>query len=1639
MTATTALHSNAFNFMSFLQSGVDPRTGQYTVSLTLPQVAANALLGPSLPLALFFNPLNQQDTGYGKGWNLQLSQFTPDTQVVALHTGESFKVTSRDGAKMLMEEKKLDSFHMDEITNGASTHYLVEHSSGLLEKLQTHAASQPVALPVEVWTRQTRPLKVTYAPFVSDGDTYDRLASIEGSDVEGVYTPLLEIKRDESTRQVQITLNPQGAAATQVRFVMQLDTQGRVIELQLPTVDGNQAKWRFTYTVSHTYNCLAEVRTPTGAWELITYDSVGHKRSNNLSGTLPRVSKHEVRPGNADEAPKAGASCNQIVSYEYTVVTQEDGYQADNNFLGANLALGEPTPGLDILYKHLSAYRYGSVETLLSADGETKLRTIERHFNKFHLLTREITSQGPADDLHIQTVETSYAYEEGKPFKDQPASCQLPLTTTTTWRKAKTDTARTEVLKRDYYEDGNLRFVEHPSGVIETSLWYPAGGEQGACPPDPSDFVRHLKSKTTTPAPSALTPIAPILRQRYRYSALPAYDGNASTSDWPVIEVETLEEVDAQAQVLQELQSTQYTYFKNQQQPLTYGRVEEHTLTMNGLATTTSYTYATRLSTFANDDNKETVLVTTQTVTGHDNSASNIIKKTTTSEHSLLTGELLLNEDEEGVRISYQYDLLRRISTEAVAPGTDHAATRHYHYVLCANDSDRAQQTFITAHGLATVTHLDGLGHPVKELRDHIDEIDLKKSFVIQTIEYDNFGRVTETLKYDFDGAKSLPTLRHRYAYDHWGQQNWVEQPDGVQEHTLNDMVGANAAQTRTVETWRQAPGVALQISSRRKTWFNVFGKPDKIERLNRHGVSAGTQHYEYNGLGQCVKETDEHRNSTRFTYDPWERVTQIQLPDNAKVKRAYAMHSSEDLPTKVQITYAGPAGQPDPLIELGSKTYDGVDRVTQITTGTRTQKLDYDEGKRLPKHRITAAERTLKFDYLPTLTDLPLNTTLMGDAKAEFQSKLTFDKVSANLLSATNQHGVRRFGYDWNNRQKSETWEEKDKAVFNSEKRHSLRGLVLSEAATDFAPTHWHYDDKGRVTRIEQTPLTVEIGYDSLGRPDSFELKNTAKAGPLNKTTIEYDEHDREVLRTLTLDNQAIRTLTQTWGLDDLLRRRELKEGTSLLLGESFGYDTHKRLSTHEYRGSLLPKDALGRNIIKQSFIFDAFDNIICYRNDFDNGEDELTEHIANVSNPTQLESIIHHPARKNPIPPLRYTPDGHLEQDEQGRLLAYDALGHLLQVTNGSTDQPPHSTYRYDALGQLLYTKRGAEGEETRLIFEENRLRFAIRGAHKIQWLHALDMPLAQQGPASSESPLLLHCNANGSIITEATDATRHDASYSSYGALSSDAEQWSSLLGFNGELIDPATGWYLLGSGYRTYNPTLMRFHSPDSLSPFGKGGINDYGYAQGNPIAFRDPTGHFAQGIALTRAYERIAYNAGAQGIALTSVYETESERYYRYRRYEYEAAVKRAEEEMQKAKQGILKKILGVGIASIILSVASLGIGVYFTGLVSVMTLMNVVSTSLTIASTAVSAVGFAKNDEEMMHAADILDYVSLATAALDLSLTLVTAKATKAAMMAQKALKAALPALSIGTRPRSNSRPTQGSSDVHAFRRYIIV
>lgn len=81
-----------------------------------------------------------------------------------------------------------------------------------------------------------------------------------------------------------------------------------------------------------------------------------------------------------------------------------------------------------------------------------------------------------------------------------------------------------------------------------------------------------------------------------------------------------------------------------------------------------------------------------------------------------------------------------------------------------------------------------------------------------------------------------------------------------------------------------------------------------------------------------------------------------------------------------------------------------------------------------------------------------------------------------------------------------------------------------------------------------------------------------------------------------------------------------------------------------------------------------------------------------------------------------------------------------------------------------------------------------------------------------------------------------------YPPYGALN---DAHGSGLAFCGQHRDAFTGYYLLGNGHRCYNPILMRFASPDTLSPFGRGGKNAYAYCEGDPINRSDPSGRAAE--------------------------------------------------------------------------------------------------------------------------------------------------------------------------------------------------
>lgn len=104
-----------------------------------------------------------------------------------------------------------------------------------------------------------------------------------------------------------------------------------------------------------------------------------------------------------------------------------------------------------------------------------------------------------------------------------------------------------------------------------------------------------------------------------------------------------------------------------------------------------------------------------------------------------------------------------------------------------------------------------------------------------------------------------------------------------------------------------------------------------------------------------------------------------------------------------------------------------------------------------------------------------------------------------------------------------------------------------------------------------------------------------------------------------------------------------------------------------------------------------------------------------------------------------------------------------------------------------------------------------------------------------------VLLATDNRNSVVAEIVDEKTNQLAYSAYGNQSTKQEAMTRI-GFNGELCEAQIGWYFLGNGYRIYNTRLMRFHSPDSWSPFGRGGLNPYMYCAGDPVNRSDPTGH-----------------------------------------------------------------------------------------------------------------------------------------------------------------------------------------------------
>lgn len=159
----------------------------------------------------------------------------------------------------------------------------------------------------------------------------------------------------------------------------------------------------------------------------------------------------------------------------------------------------------------------------------------------------------------------------------------------------------------------------------------------------------------------------------------------------------------------------------------------------------------------------------------------------------------------------------------------------------------------------------------------------------------------------------------------------------------------------------------------------------------------------------------------------------------------------------------------------------------------------------------------------------------------------------------------------------------------------------------------------------------------------------------------------------------------------------------------------------------------------------------------------------------------------------------------------------------------------YGYDALDRLVACAPAGQSPQERF-YQKARLSTEMQGGLQYQVFQHQDRLLAERRSGIIQRASVLITDHQRSVLQ--TSDTR--LSYPPYGHRSL-ASRSLSLMGFNGERAESVTGHYLLGNGHRAFNPLLMRFNSPDSLSPFGKGGLNAYAYCEGDPVNRVDPTG------------------------------------------------------------------------------------------------------------------------------------------------------------------------------------------------------
>jgi len=1423
-----------FNTTSQKRTFVDARTGLFEVYVPLPTLSCNRGLGPAIDMSLFYTPMVNNRAGLGDGWSFAFTTYNEDNGMLRLHSGEAVNV---EKGKSLAQLSIIASWSHE----GSLT---VRRPNGRVEVLWRVGESSIYA-PVRISDDGENFAHITWAQARHEvnGRAYSQKKLVDIYDDVGAAFGHVEYEEVKDEQVVQISVNS---------VVYQLNVKEfALVQVSLPHGE------HYDFTYDDHPECgwlLSKLVTPDGLSETVEYKDNGlpFEHDPKLS-KLPCVAKHTVKP--------AHGATEVATTYKYSQasrdIIEEDAFRQ----VKRHITLHKQTHDMALrsLWMEMSEYEeYNDWERWYALKRKSHLRQLEE-------MDVPLVLRSP----YCTTVDCAGRIEEISYGSDHQVLRTVAYLRSDESRKLTTRNSFDQnVIRVERFasKDGEERLQDKSVTFYENQLMVKRETLQGVVE---WSYTADSHKIVTSSGEGALFDLALLKSEKTTYS-----DGSSllGTFGYDAMNKRHSRQGLRYTRPVKREQSL-FDSPDKLKQTFKYGdRGLEETVTTqpNGITRKKSTTYIGHAFT----------TVTTDHIQGNEVSTRQV--------HNPFTGQLVSETDVDGNTSEFEYDLQGRLVGHVTCAGNEEfMALTRYSYPAAG------RMEVIEPNGLRRAFEYDGRGNVVHEylappVRKNEQTVPWK---LMRKETFDDQGRRRATERFDYlplASGEQIVSERRDYEYDAWGNEAVTRLSTGEvlvncfdpvknmrieRQGELSDLHGKftyyhDDETVRKIE-WRDAVGAVQKLEGFVYCRDGLIARHVIIELETRHNID-----YRYDSAGRCIQAAHAYYQ-VGARVDLESELEQALKPATRYSRkpvstRVDSYEFSKDLtvsePVRVEVGYH----------LLGERTFDDAGRVTSISRNGFKETYSYQGSSTVPASKTSADGKTLNYTYYKELGNRIASVSETASGLKQTFSYATpstpVSEASEGERSVRSTHDEQGNVSSYEARLKQQLAAAQGKQAAAAGKtityQRSAAGRLIGETDAGGGKTELAYDEHGRRLRMEHLHAggaersRLEYVYDAAGRlaGESLSIGQPVRGGAnaAFKHTLalrcEYDQEHRETSRTFTTPQGSF-LVTRAYDAAGRLVDTQIKQDGKLLGRRSLGYDLYGNLQTCETSGVWRPSTVKGEPIDTQTFSHDDRGNVVKCVTSF--GGNSCTSDF--IYDGTLLKRVKHSHASMGASGELTYDAAGRVTKDQNGKTYQYDALGRLTK--SGSRH------YAYDALSRLMASGEGAD--QNQIIYDDLTVRGEY-GAKADDMRHCcLDgtgLSVTSVVRSGVRRLLVQLKDLAGTVVLtcDLTAETFAHHAYTAYGSHCSTEQE--ALEGFNGEYRDASNDQYPLGNGYRWYAPELMRFPSPDSESPFGKGGPNAYAYCDGDPVNRQDPTGHLGIFAALavvvgaffiTYAAERVA--------------------------------------------------------------------------------------------------------------------------------------------------------------------------------------